>query len=348
MIIKGNRGQAPPEEESRHAPPAQPQRESALIKNRGVVLPSPRDTGAQQLRRSVVLKRGTYVHSNADTPEADAPKLDIEPDTRAPVQIAEPLSAPPIPTPTGPPPDQALLEDARRNAEALVRQAHLDARKMLDESKIHCHNALQQAEREGFEAGRQQGYQASQAELGNLILQVRQMLIDTVYGREKVLLSAEGEIARLALQVAERVTATAVTTNPEVIKSQVAAALERIKDRETIIVRVNPQDLDVVRSRRDIFLKLLEGPKTFEIQGDPKVDRGGVMIETNLGNVDARITTQMQALVNAFAEVERRQREAWEHSAQAAAAQVAEQGLPPHMAAMAQQLPPMHDYGTAQ
>jgi flagellar assembly protein FliH len=351
LIIKGNRGApASDEAETRPAPPASV-RESAIIKSKGGPPPAVDPTGQ---RRSTLLKRGTYALTSSDTPAPEAaPPPPPDPDRVAIPTGDRPLTSPPMGDPgmggamaqvpvtqVGPPVDQQIIEEAKRRAEAILRQAQLDAKKLLEESKIHCQSALEQAEKDGFELGRQKGYETSQQEMAVLILQVRQMLSETIYAREKVLRACEGQIADLANKVAERVIQTAVTTNPEVIKNQVTQVLEKVKDREHITVRVNPQDLDVVRARREMFHKILEGPKSFEIQADPKVDRGGAMIETNLGNIDARISTQLQAIHIAVSEVEKRMQEEWERAAQEAARQVLEQGLPPELAARVQPPPP--------
>ncbi|NDD26844.1 MAG: hypothetical protein EB084_01055 [Proteobacteria bacterium] len=360
MIIKGKRGEHASEEEPRLAPAAPQGRESALIKSKGAPLSAPEPLPTA--RRSSLVKRGTYSHTEADeAPQAHAPGPVDETDRvviptgdrPAPAPIpafSDPSEGGHVPPPSmGPPVDQQIIEEAKRRAEAIMRQAQLDARKLLEESKIHCQNALEQAEREGYVLGQQKGYEASTSEMVELILQIRQMLGDVVYAREKVLRSSEGAVAHLALQIAERVTQTAVTVNPEIIKNQVSFALEKVKDREHVTVRVNPEDLDVVRARRDMFQKILEGPKTFEINGDPKVDRGGVIIETNLGNVDARISTQLQALHVAVMEVEKRMQEEWERAAIAAREQAMQLGLPPHLAEQAQlpPLPPLPEFDPA-
>lgn len=312
-------------------------RESALRKGSGFFQPPEISSPP---RRSSIVKRGTYRATVAEAPAQHASTVADDGGGRVLVPTGDPPPAPPSSVvelsgvtvvPVGPPVDQQIIDEARRRSEAILRQSQLDAKKLVEEAKIHCQNALQQAEKEGFEQGRKLGYESIGAEMATLILQVRQMLADAVFGREKVLRSAEGEIATLALRIAERVTATAVTTDPQIIKNQVATALDRVKDREHVSVHVHPQDLDVVRSRKEMFTKLLEGPKTFEIQADPKVDRGGVIIETNQGNVDARVSTQLQALQLAFAEVEKRQRLEWERAAQEASQQVMDVGLPPEL-----------------
>jgi Flagellar assembly protein FliH len=136
-----------------------------------------------------------------------------------------------------------------------------------------------------------------------------------------MLRSLQPEIARLALKVAERIMSSALTTDPEAVNGLIATALERVKEREHIRLLVHADDLAVVRANREVFVKLLEGQKSFDIVSDPRVDRGGCLIESNQGNVDARIQTQLGALRLAFEEIERREREDIERLARVASEQ---------------------------
>jgi flagellar assembly protein FliH len=77
-----------------------------------------------------------------------------------------------------------------------------------------------------------------------------------------------------------------------------------VKQREEVTIKVNQGDYDYVKERKDIFARLIEGLKTLDILVDPGVERGGCIIETNLGNVDSRISTQIHTLELAFAKVD--------------------------------------------
>jgi flagellar assembly protein FliH len=333
MIIKGKRDPNPSDDEPK--PVAAPPREPAsnIIKAApGVqILPRP-----QVPKKGTVLKRGQYSMAPDEPPPAAEPEptpvaedmADAAAAAALPVPTGEPAAvnnagpmvagatfptaaaAPaPAPVPTGPPVDQQIIEEAKRRAEAIMRQAQMDAKKLLEESKVYCQQALQQAEQEGFELGKRKGVDAAEKEYAEHIYQARLLLAQISQAREHVMRAAQPEIARLAMHIAERITATAVSTNPDVIKNQVTEALEKVKDREQITVRVNPQDLEVARNRREVFQKMLENCKTFEIAGDSKVDRGGCLIETNLGNVDARVATQLTALQQAFEVITKREEE---------------------------------------
>ncbi|MBI2252363.1 MAG: flagellar assembly protein FliH, partial [Armatimonadetes bacterium] len=65
------------------------------------------------------------------------------------------------------------------------------------------------------------------------------------------------------------------------------------------------QDLEAVKEDRTSFMAMIEGLKKFDIQADPQIEQGGCIIETDLGNIDARIKTKLDALKIAFKEAEK-------------------------------------------
>jgi flagellar assembly protein FliH len=216
----------------------------------------------------------------------------------------EPQVPPPPPTPPPPPVDKVIIEEAQRKADQIISDARAEAKKLLEESKLYCQSAFAQAEREGFEVGRLAGIEAGKEEIKGLIDSGRSLINQTLREREKLLRSCEPELAHMALKIAERIINTEVTQNPEAVIEVVRASLDKIKNREEVTVRVSPQDLEHARKNREVFEKLIEGLKSLDIVEDHKVERGGCIIETNLGNVDARIITQIAALEIAFKDVE--------------------------------------------
>ena len=343
MIIKGRRDPHDGDEEPRAQPtPVVFTRTSALIKAR--------DGGPQQpvaptspVRRSSVLKRGSY----SLAPEDEAPREERPVGPLGPVQVgggvfppvggadmavsgpAAEVARPEPMAPQGPPVDQQIIEEARRKADAIVRQAQMEAKKLLEQSNVYAQQAMAQAQQQGFEKGKEEGFKAGKVEVAEVIREARSVLSQVVRGRELAVRSSQGEIARLAMKIAAKVTATAVEMDPKIVENQVSEALLRVKEREHISVHVNVADLDTARASRASFERLLESPKSFEIVSDNKVDRGGCIIETNLGNVDARIEAQLGTLQMAFDEMERQQRDEWAVAAEAAGRAALESGGEP-------------------
>ncbi|MBV9269817.1 MAG: hypothetical protein JO165_01895 [Candidatus Eremiobacteraeota bacterium] len=58
-------------------------------------------------------------------------------------------------------------------------------------------------------------------------------------------------------------------------------------------VRVNPADIETMRENRD-RLMLFNDIQQMRVIEDQRVDRGGVVIETEAGTIDAKVSTQLR------------------------------------------------------
>ncbi len=70
----------------------------------------------------------------------------------------------------------------------------------------------------------------------------------------------------------------------------------RVKDRDRIDIRVNFADLDMTTAHKDELIRMMESLKKVNIYEDSRVDRGGCIIDTDVGAIDARISTQLDAV----------------------------------------------------
>ena len=77
-------------------------------------------------------------------------------------------------------------------------------------------------------------------------------------------------------------------------------ALAKVSDLEEVIVKVNPEDLPTVQTQEEAFRDRLKSVRKVEFTSSPKIQRGGVLIETGSGTVDAQIKTQLSVIQEAF------------------------------------------------
>ena len=63
-----------------------------------------------------------------------------------------------------------------------------------------------------------------------------------------------------------------------------------------VIVRVNLADLQLTTEHAKDFIEAAENAKKLSIVEDSSVDRGGCVIETDFGEIDARIQSQLHEL----------------------------------------------------
>ncbi len=127
---------------------------------------------------------------------------------------------------------------------------------------------------------------------------VKQINVD----RRTLLREAESEVIRLAIAVAGRIVHAHIKADEQVVRETVSRALTLAADRETIVVRVHPDDKHVIEEQRATWLAELESSRSLDIRADERIARGGCIVETESGNVDARIDEQLEVLASALQE----------------------------------------------
>jgi flagellar assembly protein FliH len=185
-----------------------------------------------------------------------------------------------------------ILADAKRQAEGLVD----DTRRTLDDER-------KAALDEGREAGRLEGYAEGKVEVDRLIERTQVVLERAQDKRGEILTETEKEIISLVLLIARKVVKVIADNQREVIISNVVQALRKVRDRGNIIIHVNLADLKLATEHVKDFIKMLEGAKSIQVVEDSSVGPGGCIIETDFGEIDARISSQLAELESRILEI---------------------------------------------
>ena len=174
-----------------------------------------------------------------------------------------------------------MLNDAFRRASAIVADAERRGEELV---------ASVQAE--ARTAGHAEGQAAADAEMSDMMTTMKNLVDMARVERHKLMESAEPELVRLAIGIAERVLHQQIALDRGVVVEMAKVAIARLVEKESITVRVNPGDLERMKEHRDELLDSGE-IKNYRVVEDQRVDRGGVLVETDGGTIDARISTQL-------------------------------------------------------
>ena len=82
--------------------------------------------------------------------------------------------------------------------------------------------------------------------------------------------------------------------SPELVVEAVRGALRGIVERERVTVLVNPDDLDLVREAMGTVVAGLGGIEHCEVQAERRVGRGGAVVRTPDGDVDASVEAKLE------------------------------------------------------
>ena len=188
---------------------------------------------------------------------------------------------------------QELLDVAARNAEALLEDAHERARALIEDAAARADTIAQDARRRGHTEGFTAGRDEADRQMNDMLVTMRGLLEMARAERQKLIEAAEPELVRLALGIAERVLHQQIALDRGVVVEMAKVAIARLIERDTVTVRVNPADLERMREHRDELIAIAD-VKNLRVVEDRRVDRGGVVVDTDAGTIDARISTQVE------------------------------------------------------
>ena len=120
---------------------------------------------------------------------------------------------------------------------------------------------------------------------------LRNALAEAVAARDSIVDSAELRAAQLAVAIAEKILVGALEAQPERVVDVVRGALRGLLDAERIIVCVHPEDVELVRAAGHEL-----ADAHIEIHAEQRVPRGGALVRTSVGEIDARVEKKLDAV----------------------------------------------------
>jgi flagellar assembly protein FliH len=198
---------------------------------------------------------------------------------------------------------QSLKRQAEDEAGKIIAEAEKKAAEVEAASRAAFEAERKDAEERGRIAGREAGFAEGKAEVERLIQRTQTVLERAQDKRAEILAETEQEIIDLVLLIARKVIKVISENQRNVIISNVIQALRKVKGRGNIIIRVNMADVKLATDHIKDFIQLVEGSKTIQVVEDSTVDSGGCIIETDFGEIDARISSQLAELETKILEI---------------------------------------------
>jgi flagellar assembly protein FliH len=142
--------------------------------------------------------------------------------------------------------------------------------------------------REGEAAGRAQ----ANAQVQQLLEKLARSIQEIAEARPKLRAQAESDLLALSLAIARKILHRELTTDPDSIAGLIKVCLEKIKLQEIMRIRLHPQHHPVVQQ---LLTRLSTGVQ-MELLPDPKLQLGGIVIETTRGEFDASVDVQLKEI----------------------------------------------------
>jgi flagellar biosynthesis/type III secretory pathway protein FliH len=137
----------------------------------------------------------------------------------------------------------------------------------------------------------------------HLLHLVQQALVSMEGAAEELDHAMERAVGLLALRLAEIMVNHTTETTSDVVLSNLSRALQKGQGQTIRKIRVNPVDMKPVAANRDSLSGLVGHMQDLPLKGDAALFRGGCVIETDYGTIDATPENQFRVLRDAFRSV---------------------------------------------
>lgn len=170
-------------------------------------------------------------------------------------------------------------------AEQVLENVKSDAEKYKQQVAQECEKLKIAAKQEGFAAG----YQEWANQLSALEAEI-----------QKVRSDMEKRLIPVALKAAQKILGKQIELSEETIVDIVSTALKAVSQHKKITIYVNKKDLDPLEKSRSQIKNIFENLEALSIRERPDIARGGCIIETEGGIINAELENQWAALEKAF------------------------------------------------
>ncbi len=191
---------------------------------------------------------------------------------------------------------QKIRQDAEDQAQLILAEARTKATELENEIKSRVTQTEREAYEKGHADGHEKGFEEGKAEVARLVESLHSIITKAIEKRNEIIQEAETQIINLVLLIVKKVIKVISENQKNVVINNVVQALRKLKSRGDVVIRVNLADLELTSEHVKDFMKMVENVKSITVLEDSSVDRGGCIIETDFGQIDARISSQLHEI----------------------------------------------------
>jgi len=208
------------------------------------------------------------------------------------------------------------LGDLRAGAERALRDAREEAARIVQEVQEDARILREAAQTEGFAEGRARGFadgEAAGRAQGEETGRVESLAahdaafkaLEEAYAaeflrwsaqRDEMIRAAESELAAVAVAMAESIVREHIKRHPAWITRAVESAVQLFARATRVTIEIAPEDEALVAQAMPTLRSALPSDAEIALVARDGISRGGCLIRSSEGTIDARIETQFRRM----------------------------------------------------
>jgi flagellar assembly protein FliH len=146
----------------------------------------------------------------------------------------------------------------------------------------------------GYAQGERAGGEAAATRADRMLRRLTQTVEELASLRSEIIRRTERQTVQLILAIAERIVQREITLDRTLLVGMARSALDRLGEYGSATIRLHPDDFHA------IGVKVTSEPGPVTITADPVVPRGGCLVQSDFGFMDASPEAQFRELARAL------------------------------------------------
>lgn len=194
----------------------------------------------------------------------------------------------------------APVEIAHETVQSFFTNIPVPAEPASRQETVDDKSRLAVLEREAFATayaqGEKAGIEAGTTRADAMLRRLADTLRELDELRRTMIRQTEHQIVQLAIEMARRILRREVQADNDLLCAMARVALDRLGDSAPATIRLNPEDYHTIVARHGGSW----AGTNVSVVADPAVGRGGCMVESSFGFVDASVEAQFRVLEQAL------------------------------------------------
>lgn len=195
------------------------------------------------------------------------------------------------------------IEKIKQEAQKIIEEARLEAKQIIETAEKKSEEIIEQNRKKGFDEGYEAGYTKGADEVKHLIERLHKIISEVIAKRQEIIEGTEYQIVSIVLLIVKKIIKIITENQKTVIINNVVEALKKVKGSKNVIIRVNLEDIAMATKHKEDFIRMIEGLEGIQFLEDSSIERGGCIIETDFGEIDARISLQLKEIEDKILEL---------------------------------------------
>lgn len=167
---------------------------------------------------------------------------------------------------------------------------------LKEDFKARVARLEREAYEKGFAQGQRDGLDFEKSKLEEMGKQYETLLTELRDLKVHIFRESEGEMLHLIELIVKKIIGEEIKTGESIIRHSIKSAAKFLTDKRKVRIIINPDDMEEVKRMLPELARLAKGGH-FQLTEDPSVGKGGCILETGFGRVNATIEDQLSEII---------------------------------------------------